>query len=84
MTTGLAVAYLNQFDVVVYNIQRPNKDGVLPDYTIDNYNRILAQKKATQKKGGKANEKTLTMLLKTVRSKEMTGSIASGGETQRN
>ena len=40
----------------------------MADYSIDNFNKIIAQKKLNQKK--KAGEKTLTQLIKTVRSKE--------------
>ena len=68
ITTGTVVAYLNSFDVQIFNIQRPSKDNVMPDYSIDNFNKIIGQKKLQQKK--KPGEKTLTQLIKTVRSKE--------------
>jgi len=42
VTTGLVVGYLNHFDVQVYNIQRPSKEQVLADYTIDYFNRVSA------------------------------------------
>jgi hypothetical protein len=70
------VAYLNQFDVQVYNIQRPGKEQVLPDYTIDYFNLVSSQKKANQKK--KQGEKSLSQLIKTVRQKELSTSISSG------
>lgn len=68
VTTGIIVAFINTFDVQVFNIQRPNKDNVLADYSIDCFNKIIAQKKLNQKK--KVGEKTLTQLIKSVRSKE--------------
>ena len=41
ITTGIVVAYLNSFDVQIFNIQRPSKDNVMPDYSIDNFNKII-------------------------------------------
>ena len=67
MTTGIVIAYTNQFEVVVYNIQKPSKDGILPDYSKDYFDKIIAQKKLSQKK---KPEKSLSSLLKTVKSKE--------------
>ncbi len=45
MTSGLVLAYHNQFEVAVYTIQKPNKDAALPDFSSDYYNKIIAQKK---------------------------------------
>ncbi len=42
MTTGVAVAYQGMFEVVVYNLQKPGREGVLPDYSKDYYDRIIA------------------------------------------
>jgi hypothetical protein len=42
VTTGLVVAYQNTFDVQIFNIQRPSKENVLPDYSIDYFNKIIA------------------------------------------
>ena len=42
VTTGLVLAYSNSFDVVVYNLQKPSKDAVIPDYSSDYYNKIIA------------------------------------------
>ena len=67
ITTSIVVSYQNQFDVVIYNIQKPNKDNALPDYSFEYYNKIITQKKLNQKK---KVEKSLTQLIKTVRSKE--------------
>ena len=53
--------------MVIYNIQKPNKDNALPDYSFEYYNKIITQKKLNQKK---KVEKSLTQLIKTVRSKE--------------
>ena len=33
ITTGLGIAYLNDFKVDIYNIQKPSRDHVIPDYT---------------------------------------------------
>lgn len=79
ITTGLVVAYLNHFDVQVFNIQRPSKEQVLPDLTMDYFNKVSAQKKANQKK--KQGEKTLSQLIKTVRQKEMGGSGNGNGDS---
>jgi hypothetical protein len=73
------VAYLNHFDVQVFNIQRPSKEQVLPDLTMDYFNKVSAQKKANQKK--KQGEKTLSQLIKTVRQKEMSGSVNGNGDS---
>ncbi len=45
ITSGLVLAYHNQFEVAVYTIQKPNKDAALPDFSSDYYNKIIAQKK---------------------------------------
>ncbi len=45
MTTGIVLAYTNQFDVVVYNIQKPSKEGILPDFSKDYFDKIITQKK---------------------------------------
>jgi hypothetical protein len=50
MTTGLVVAYANMFEVYVYNVQKMSKEGILPDYSKDYYDKIIAQKKINSKK----------------------------------
>ena len=50
MTTGLVVAYANMFEVYVYNVQKMGKEGILPDYSKDYYDKIIAQKKINSKK----------------------------------
>ena len=47
--------------------------------TMDYFNKVSAQKKANQKK--KQGEKTLSQLIKTVRQKEMTGSVNGNGDS---
>ncbi len=50
------MAYLGHFEVVVYNIQKPSKEKILADYTLEYFNKlIIARKLALKKK----NEKTL-------------------------
>lgn len=46
VTTGLVIAYNNSFEVAIYNIQKPSKEAVIPDYSADYYNKIIASKKA--------------------------------------
>jgi len=41
ITTGVVIAYLNSFDAQIFNIQRPSKENVMPDYSIDNFNKII-------------------------------------------
>lgn len=57
ITTGIVVAYLNQFDVLVYNIQKPSKEAVPGDYSQEYSNKIIVQRRLNAKK---KNEKTLT------------------------
>jgi len=45
ITSGLVLAYHNQFEVAVYSIQKPSKEAVLPDFSSDYYNKLIAQKK---------------------------------------
>mmetsp|Transcript_27083 Transcript_27083/g.33618 ORF Transcript_27083/g.33618 Transcript_27083/m.33618 type:complete len:103 (+) Transcript_27083:1224-1532(+) len=33
ITTGIGLAYANDFTVDIYNIQKPCRDNVVPDYT---------------------------------------------------
>jgi len=61
------VAYLNTFDINVYNMQRPIKENIPLDYSEDYFSKVLHQRKLNAKK---KNEKSLAALVKTVRQKE--------------
>lgn len=63
ITTGLGIAYQNDFEIKIYNIQRPAKEAVLPDMTYDYYIRLINAKKALAKK---KPEKNLAFLVQSV------------------
>ena len=45
VTTGIGLAYHNDFDVQIYNIQKPTKEAVLHDFTLDYFNKVIEQRK---------------------------------------
>lgn len=67
ITTSMVVSYLGSFDVQVYNIQKPSKEKVLGDFTLEYFNKLIMTKKLAQKK---KVEKNLASLVKTIRQKE--------------
>jgi hypothetical protein len=67
ITTGIAVAYQGAFDVQVYNILKASKEKVLPDLTLEYYNKYIMQRKLALKK---KQEKSLATLVRTVKQKE--------------
>lgn len=67
ITTGLVIAYSNSFEIMIYNIQKPSKELVPFDYSIDNLNKLILQRKT---QGKKKVDKSLATLVKTLRSKE--------------
>ena len=72
ITTGLGIAYSNYFTVEIYNIQKPSRDNVLPDYTHDYFTKVITARRINVKKAEKAAlkpEKTLASLIKTAREK---------------
>ena len=72
ITTGLGIAYLNDFTVDIYNIQKPSKETVVPDYTQDYFAKVINARRINAKKAEKAAqkpEKTLASLIKTAREK---------------
>ena len=72
ITTGLGVAYVNDFSVEIYNIQKPSRESVLADYTHDYFTKVMTQRRINAKKAEKAAakpEKTLASLLKSAREK---------------
>jgi hypothetical protein len=75
ITTGLVIAYHNSFDILIYNIQKPSKEIVLPDYSLEFLNKLVMAKKLASKK---KPEKTLASLVKTVRLKEDPSSNKGG------
>lgn len=58
------MAFMNTFDIVVYNIQKPSKENIPLDYTQDYFNKLILQRKLNAKK---KPEKSLASLVKTVR-----------------
>ena len=42
VTSGLGISYTNDFEVEIYNIQRPCKAALLADFTYDYYSKVLA------------------------------------------
>lgn len=41
ITTGIGIAYLNDFAVSIYNIQKPSKEAVISDYTHDYFIKVI-------------------------------------------
>ena len=41
VTSGLGIVYENDFSVDIYNIQRPGKDSLLMDYSLDYINKVI-------------------------------------------
>lgn len=50
VTAGLGIAYLDDFEVQVYNIQKPTKEAVLQDYTHEYFMKVIQQRKLNFKK----------------------------------
>ena len=72
ITTGLGIAYCNDFQVDIYNIQKPSRDNVIPDYTQDYFAKVITARRINVKKAEKAAakpEKTLAALIKSAREK---------------
>jgi len=45
VTTGVGLSYHDDFEVHIYNIQKPNKEAVIQDFTFDYFNKVVTQKK---------------------------------------
>ena len=63
---------MNDFTVEIYNIQKPCKENVIPDFTHEYFSKVMQQRRINAKKAEKAaakQEKTLASLLKTARDK---------------
>ena len=72
ITTGLGIAYMNEFSVEIYNIQKPCKENVVLDYTHEYFTKVLTQRRLNVKKAERAaakQEKTLASLIKSAREK---------------
>jgi hypothetical protein len=50
VTTGVGLSYHNDFEVQIYNIQKPTKEAVPLDYTLDYFTKVLQQRKLLSKK----------------------------------
>ena len=50
VTTGMVITYQNDFEVHVYNIQRPSKENVPTDYSYDYFMRVVNARKVAAKK----------------------------------
>ena len=68
ITTGLLLAYTRQFDIEIYNIQKPAKETVPGDYSQEYFNKLILQRKLNVKK---KNEKSLTQLIKSIKQKDI-------------
>ena len=66
MTTGLGITYHNDFEVQIYNMQKPTKDCVIQDFTYDYYTKYLQHKKLLSKK---KVEKNLASLINSITNK---------------
>lgn len=55
VTTGIGLSYHNDFDVRIYNIQKPTKETVLSDYTLDYLNKVIEFRKLQSKKKPEKN-----------------------------
>ena len=56
ITTGICVTYLNDFEVHVYNIQRPAKENVPTDNSYDYYMRVVLARKVAAKKAAQVSK----------------------------
>ena len=54
ITTGIGLAYTNDFSVDMYNIQKPCRDNVIPDYTQDYFAKVITARRINAKKAEKA------------------------------
>lgn len=50
VTTGVGLSYHNDFEVHIYNIQKPSKETVIQDFTYDYFSKVIQQKKLLAKK----------------------------------
>lgn len=50
VTTGVGLSYHNDFEVHIYNIQKPTKEAVIQDFTYDYFHKITQQRKMMAKK----------------------------------
>ena len=69
ITTGIGIAYMNDFVVSIHNIQKPSKEAIIHDFTHDYFIKVITQRRVNAKKAAK-QEKSLANLIKTVRDKK--------------
>ena len=72
ITTGLGITYTNDFNVEIYNIQKPCRENVFPDYTQDYFAKLITARRISAKKAEKAAlkpENSLASLIKSARDK---------------
>lgn len=68
----------------IYNIQKPSRENVFPDYTQDYFAKVITARRINAKKAEKAAakpEKTLAALLKTAREKHSERQTAKPSST---
>ena len=41
ITTGIGIAYMNDFVVAIHNIQKPSKDAIIQDFTHDYFIKVI-------------------------------------------
>jgi hypothetical protein len=50
VTSSIGIAYENDFNVEIYNIQRPSKEDIHTDHSMDYFTKIIAQRRINSKK----------------------------------
>jgi hypothetical protein len=63
VTSSLGIAYENGFCTDIYNIQRPSKDNIHTDHSLDYFQKVIQQRRINSKK---KQEKTLASLINSV------------------
>lgn len=67
VTTGIGLSYHDDFEVHIYNIQKPTKEAVIQDYTYDYFTKVIQQRKLLAKK---KVEKNLAALVSQINASE--------------
>jgi hypothetical protein len=45
ITTGLGLAFIDDFEIQIFNVQKPTKESVLADYTQEYFMKVINQRK---------------------------------------
>lgn len=79
VTTGICLSYHEDFEVHVYNIQKPTAQAVLPDLTYDYFSKLIQQRKLLAKK---KVEKNLASLVAQINATAAPASAANESKQQ--